>query len=411
MIGCVRTGKTASHLQRLGHDVRVVTAKEQGLPLRTLPLEMDPSRVTATSWFGPRRVLDIFSRNSGSPASGEGDATVASIGKRLFRGILYFPDPQGGWIPGAVRAGARIIKKWRPDIIFASSGPPSSLVVASILSRTFSIPWVGDLRDLWVDTQNYVYPGWRKPIDFGLQRAVLSSAAGLVTVSQPLADQLTKFGVPVEVILNGYDDADYANIEARPGTTAQLRIVYTGTIYPQQSAEPLFRALALLGADAARVKVDFIGSPSAAVLPVAAEMGVSRSVEVLPQQPRKSALAEQLSADVLLHLLWNDTSQTGVYNAKIFEYLRARRPVLGVGSTENITAQLIRDRNAGIATNDPSVIAGQLKMWLSDLSRGVRPAALAADSAAGFSRAEQTAKLSGFLTTLTASSGVEAARQ
>jgi hypothetical protein len=42
--------------------------------------------------------------------------------------------------------------------------------------------------------------------------------------------------------------------------------------------------------------------------------------------------------DVLLLLLWNDPRERGVYTGKLFEYLGARRPILGIGPADNVAA-------------------------------------------------------------------------
>ena len=395
MIGCVRTGKTAAYLSRFGHDVRVVTAREQGLPHRSLCVELPVGSVSATKWIGPRWVLDRLLGADTSPTRRNGEVKTKLI--RFLRGIAYVPDPQVGWIPFAYKSGARLIRESRPDVIIASSGPPSSLIVASLLSKRFGIPWIGDLRDLWTENQNSPFPAWRKPLDSLIERRVLSSASGLVTVSQPLADRLAGFGPPVEVVLNGYDDAEYTDAPPPRAPSPVLRIVYTGTIYPQQSAAPLFEAVDKLGTLRDHVRIVFFGSPKSVVGDLAGVNGNGELLEVHPMVPRTVALQEQARADVLLHLVWNDPEQVGVYGAKIFEYLRARRPILAVGNGQNVTAKLVAERCAGLASTDSDQIAAQLRKWIEILRRGETIPALPESAGAGFSRLEQTRHLEAFM--------------
>lgn len=359
-------------------------------------MELDPVRVTATRWIGLRKVLDGFQTGatSHSPATGDG---VSGMLKRLVRGLAYVPDPRGGWIPFAVREGSRLIHESRPDVLIASSGPASSLIVAALLGRRFGIPWVADLRDLWVDNHDYPLPEWRRSWDRVLEARVLRSAAGLVTVSEPLASRLTGFGRPVEIVLNGYDDEDYATVAAPRNSSDVLRIVYTGTIYRQQSPAPLFEAVRALKESSRRIRIAFFGSPADAIMPAAEESGVADLIEIHPAVPRAVALKEQQSADVLLHLLWNDITQPGVYGAKIFEYLRAGRPVLAVGSTANVSARLVTERRAGLATDQVPRISAQLEEWLGMKESGNGIPNIPEDAKAGFSRREQTRVLECFL--------------
>lgn len=395
MIGCVRTGKTAAYLSRFGHEVRVVTAREQGLPHRSLAVELPAGSVSETTWIGPRRVLDLMFGTESSPTRRNGELKTKLI--RFLRGVTYFPDPQAGWIPFAYKSGARLIRESRPDVIIASSGPPSSLIVASLLSKRFGIPWVGDLRDLWTENQNFPFPAWRKPIDTLIERRVLSSAAGLVTVSAPLAKRLSGFGPPVEVVLNGYDEPEYSEPPVTRPASPVLRIVYTGTLYPQQSPAPLFEAVEKLGELRDHVRIVFFGSPASVVndLP-----GVRRNadlVETHPMVPRTVALQEQAKADVLLHLVWNDPDQVGVYGAKVFEYLRARRPILAIGNSQNVTAKLVTERCAGLASTDADAIAERLRKWIEMLRNGEAIPPVPESASAGFSRLEQTRRLEAFI--------------
>ena len=396
MIGCVRTGKTAAYLSRFGHEVRVVTAREQGLPFRSLPVELPQGAVTTTEWVGPRRILDKLTTTDLSPSRNSVGLRAKLV--RLLRGVAYLPDPQVGWIPYAYAAGSRLIRESRPDVILASSGPPSSLIVASLLSKRFGIPWIGDLRDLWSGNQNYPFPRWRRPVDRQIERRVLSSAAGLVTVSEPLARSLSAFGPPVSLVLNGYDEAEYGHTQRTRPPSTNLRIVYTGTLYPKQSPAPLFEAVSRLGALKGRVKLVFIGPPEAQVRATRHAEKIVEQIEVQSMGPRPIALAAQVDADVLLHLLFNDPEHTGVYGAKIFEYLRARRPVLAVGDTRNVTAQLVNERGAGVATSDPAVIENQIRDWLRQLEQNREIPPLPESVSAGFSREEQTRRLETFMT-------------
>lgn len=62
-------------------------------------------------------------------------------------------------------------------------------------------------------------------------------------------------------------------------------------------------------------------------------------------------------------LLWNDFKEKGVYTGKLFEYLGARRPILAIGSEDNVSANLIMERSAGVVTTDPKNISDALNKW------------------------------------------------
>ncbi len=406
IIASLRTGKTATYLHRFGHDVRVVTARHLPYPA-DLPVEFPADKTIATPWIDvslPHTLATRFRRHRAgivtlfdkAPAA-QTPYTFAVRMLDAYRTLIAFPDDAIGWFPFGWTAAQRLLEQWHPDVIFASSAPPTSLLIASAIHRRYGAPWVAELRDLWTDNHYYAYPMWRRVLETWLERRTLSTAAGVVTVSEPLAQTLRlRYNLPTDVVLNGFDPADYPAV--RTGLdNAQLTIVYTGTIYrTNQSAAPLFAALARLGPRAERVRVAVYSHSINGVVAIRTEAqqhGVTRLLDVYDAVPHREALARQRAADILLLLLWNDPRERGVYTGKLFEYLGARRPILGIGPTNNVAADLIRERQAGVVSADPDDIARYLADRLDEKERTGCIPDLPESVAAGLSREEQTRRL------------------
>ncbi len=107
-------------------------------------------------------------------------------------------------------------------------------------------------------------------------------------------------------------------------------------------------------------------------------------------------LARQSEADILLLLQRDHSSDEGNVPAKVFEYLGALRPILLLGYEKGVLAGMIRERDAGLISNDPAIIAAQLEAWIAQLPAGGVPA-LPETARAGLSRAEQFAVYQAFL--------------
>jgi hypothetical protein len=225
----------------------------------------------------------------------------------------------------------------------------------------------------------------------------LGSAAGLVSVTPRWAESLRRrYAKPTACILNGYVEEDFPPHLTGPLPGDVLSIVYTGSIYPgYRDPRPLFHAIGLLGAERDRVAVHFYGPPPAAVMPLAAAQSVTDRVFVHDPVPYKASLALQTSADILLLLQWNNEKDAGNIPAKFFEYLGAGRPILLLGYERGELASLIRGRAAGVIANDPSVIAGHLRQWISQKPSGIAP--VDPNARAGLTRAEQYQKFEQFL--------------
>ncbi len=315
---------------------------------------------------------------------------------RYYRAFFCLPDRYISWYLRAAPAGRKILREWRPDVIYASALPITSLIVAKTLAASGGIPWVAEMRDLWVDSHYYDMPAWRRWIDSRIEAACLRHASALVTVSEPLAEVLrNKYRKLTVSILNGIDTEDIPAVEFNTqGHDAPVSIVYTGLVYPKQrDPSLLFEALSGMGETKKDFRVDFYGNLMPEVLHLAERHGVSDIVRVHPPVPHDEALRRQAEADVLLLLLWNNTGETGVFTSKLFEYLAARRPILCLGCTTGVAADEIRQRKAGAVLGTVEDIRAWLgAMRVQKRAEGMIPS-LPEEARAHISRSEQFEKL------------------
>ena len=127
------------------------------------------------------------------------------------------------------------------------------------------------------------------------------------------------------------------------------------------------------------------------------------TLRVTPSVPLRRPAAVERGGDVLLLIQWNDPREQGNVPGKLFEYLGARRPILGLGLENGVPATIIRERSAGLFSNDPKAIAGQLRAWLEVKRRTGSVPPLPEVARAGVSRDEQFEKLDQLLSGVVAS--------
>lgn len=400
--GSTRVGKTARYLTAMGHDVRVLTTHDLALP-RTAPAEIDPARVVAT------RALNLH--RPSEAAQGGRAAYVARGGRRsgplwdalhwLWRAwttVAYVPDYLALWYPFALAGAACLTRGWRPDVVLSSGPPHTAHLVARALARRHRVPWVAELRDLWIDNPTYAFPPWRRRLDGWLERRVLGAADALVTVAEPFAATLrARYRQRVEVCANGFDPDDLPPTVGAAVGGQGLRLVHTGTLYRGRHAHDLLlAAIARLDpADRAMVKAVFVGRQSDDALAVARDLGVADRVEVVAPVPYREALALQARADVLV-LLGFKGERTSTH-AKLYEYAAARRPVLVVAGADNDAARFVAELGIGRSADDPAELAAILAAWLSDKRRAGALPATAPGIAARFTRQAQIARLADLL--------------
>lgn len=388
-------GKFAKYLHEQGHDVHILAANDKFYP-KELLLEIPIEHVTYTTPFQVNAIpYKVIGKDSDKKKKMNNLVGTFDFLGKFYRTLINFPDGQIGWFRRAVKAGSKIVHDWKPDIIYASAMPFTSLMVARHLSQKSGTPYICELRDLWVNSHYYSHPRWRKIIEDRLEQATLSKAAALVTVSEPLADTLReKYGIPTYVALNGFDPTDLPEFESNSGTgDGIVRIVYTGMIYPgRRDPSPLFAALRALGNNRHKFRVDFYGRNLNEVNPLAESYGVSDIVHTHATVPYEEAITIQSKADVLLLMLWDTPAEFGVYTGKLFEYLGARRPILCLGPKSGVAVELIRMREAGFVSNDTDTLSEQLMEWSRQKKGGGIPA-LPKSVQIGLTREEQFSSL------------------
>ncbi len=327
--GVLRTLKYSVYLPEYGWRVSVITLDPSAYAVCDPQLEKQiPAgvRVVRTRYINTQRHLSI---------------------RGIYPAILALPDRWIGWWPWAVAAGHRLLKEDPAELIYSTSPQPTAHLVAMRLASAHGLPWVTDFRDPWIEYPPPIgTPTGRVflALDRYLERRVIERSARVVTSTAQMRDEmrLRYPKVPADkitAILNGYDEADFADPDvlarARP---EQLLIVHAGTINPEfRDPRPLFRALRLAANQGAipldQVRLRFIGSgpfgESPEMRAAVAENGLVQQVEFVGRVPYEQALRELGCADLLL-LLQASEDTTGLVPAKLYEYLRAQKPVLAL---------------------------------------------------------------------------------
>ncbi|MGI9435247.1 MAG: hypothetical protein ACR2Q4_10545, partial [Geminicoccaceae bacterium] len=233
-----------------------------------------------------------------------------------------------------------------------------------------NVPWIAEFRDRWVDDPYAVRPWWRARFDGALEELLIRRAAGIVTVSEVWSRfYADKYGLPTECVMNGFDPKDFA-ADLQPTPSLPLRLLHAGTIYPgRRDPTALFQAIKHRGFSPDQLRLQFYGRNLETIAELADLHDVSGFVDLGEAVPYRQAIELQQRADVLLLLQWNDPADEGNVPAKIFEYIATNRQILGLGPVNGVPARLVRERHAGIFSNDPDEIAEQLRLWIGEKQR------------------------------------------
>jgi hypothetical protein len=110
-----------------------------------------------------------------------------------------------------------------------------------------------------------------------------------------------------------------------------------------------------------------------------------------PALPYEAALQEMLAADGLI--IFQGYTSNPAIPAKLYEYFRARRPILALADRDGDTARLMREESVGMIAplENENLIVEALTLFLRDIEAG-QAKLMAPSRIASFERAQAVSK-------------------
>lgn len=286
--------------------------------------------------------------------------------KGRYLGWMARPDRWISWKFAAIRQGLKLIDEFKPDVIWSTYPIATAHVIASELHRKTGIPWVADFRDPMAQEG---YPA--DPLIWQCYKDIEADAAEharYCVFTTPGAARMYQQRFPsaadrMVVLENGYDEESFASAAVQPGLSPQshsaadpcerpLVMLHSGIVYPsERDPTQLFAALGHLQKagtlSPADLRIRFRASVHDELLRSLAQThGAQDFIELCPAVSYREALAEMLAVDALL--VMQASNCNAQIPAKIYEYLRAGKPILGLTDPEGDTAGVLR----GAGLND-----------------------------------------------------------
>lgn len=270
----------------------------------------------------------------------------------LIRGNFFIPDPRCWWVRPSVRYLKKYLKEHPVDVII-STGPPHSMhLIARKVALATGTPWIADFRDPWTKMFYFKhlglgrYAAWKH---HRLEQMVLDDASVVVAVSPFVQkDFQAMTTTPVELITNGFDEADYL---VRPGLDDRFNVTHTGLFASDGIPQTLWQVLADKAEGDAEfsqaLRIRLVGKTDREVIESIHMAGLSDFLDDLGYQPHRVAVEEQMKASLLMLPLRKEPEYRAVLPGKLFEYLAARRPMLGIGQKDGAMAGIIAETGAG----------------------------------------------------------------
>lgn len=330
---------------------------------------------------------------------------LAVRGRHL--GFTSRPDRWVSWKFDGVRQGLGLIREFKPAVLWSTFPIATAHLIASILQQRSGLPWIADFRDPMAQDGYPAEPKtWAsyKEIEARVMRHATWCVFTTPGAAQTYRERYPEAAPRIVVIENGYDEESFAGLppDRAPLNPGFVTLLHSGIVYPEErDPAPLFAALRMLRErgepQARRLRLRFRAAVHEDLLRrVAGEYGVSDQIEVMPGIGYRDALAEMCRADGLL--IMQAANCNAQIPAKLYEYLRAGRPIVGLTDPAGDTAAALNA--AGIdciaALDDAERIAATLADWLQAVARG-RAASATASAIAAAGRQARSAELARLL--------------
>jgi glycosyltransferase involved in cell wall biosynthesis len=395
--GIQRTLSFARHLHKFGWEPLILTTHPRAYERVSKDLLADvPSGTVVARAFAldAARHLSLFGR---------------------YPGFLARPDRWITWWAGAVPRGLSLIRRYRPRAIWSTYPIATAHAIGHSLKRLSGLPWVADFRDPMAQDGYPADPKTWKSFD-RIEARTVRDASSCVFVTSGAA-RIYRERYPelptarFSVIENGYDEEMFAPFQdstARGTLVANsVTLLHSGVVYPsERDPTQFFEALARMRDEgrlmpgALRVRLRAPGSESF-LSGLIARYGIEGIVELAPPIAYREALLEMMRADGLLILQAANCNDQ--IPAKLYEYLRCRRPIIALTDPAGDTAALLR--RAGLRhiapLDSPVEIAAGLERFLDEIARGL-PQRPGEAFVAAATRAERTRELAEVLNRIAA---------
>ena len=326
--------------------------------------------------------------------------------------LLALPDRWSSWVATGVPIGLSMVRRERIEAIWSTFPIASAQLLGYALARLTGLPWIADFRDPMLEDEYPTQPSRRKSLG-RLERKIMRHAAAAVFTTPGMLEYYRARYTDeqprrMEVIENGYDEESFEAAEARAPVHAprarsdRIVLVHSGTLYPEvRDPRTLLVALAELkrtgkvSADNLRIVLratgydDFVRSQIS-------EFGVSDLVEVAPSVDYTAALTEMLQADGLLILQAANSNYQ--IPAKLYEYLRAGRPILALTDANGDSGTTLRavGIDAIAPLDDQEAVTRRLWDFVQRVRAGNAPGC-SRKSALAYSRRAQSERLARLL--------------
>ncbi|MDR2221187.1 MAG: glycosyl transferase family 1 [Flavobacteriaceae bacterium] len=269
-----------------------------------------------------------------------------------IRGNMFIPDARVSWVKPSVKYLKAYLKA-NPSIqTVITTGPPHSMhLIGMHLKELLNIEWIADFRDPWTTI------GYHKELKLSesavkkhleLERRILNEADKIIVTSKSTKKEFeTKTSKPISIITNGYDVVHLGKV----ALDEKFTLAHIGSFLSNRNPRVLWKAISELRKDNPAFKAAFelklAGKVSEEIVETLKEFKLWECTNNMGYIDSTEALIQMRSSQALLLIEIDSDDTKAIVPGKLFEYMAAERPIIGIGPEEADFFEIIQQSNTG----------------------------------------------------------------
>lgn len=273
--------------------------------------------------------------------------------------MVLLPDGNVIWANNVIKEINDKIDFTEIDVVYTTSSPYSAHIIGEYIKKEYSIPWIADFRDQWVDNPyiDYNKDSLRYKLEKNMEKNIVFNCDRLIMVTPVITENyISTYKIEknkVITITNGYDEEDFKNIKSKKQNN-KFTIVHNGSFYLKINPYTVARVIKKLVEndiiDEKKIEIILNGNNDYNIINKFKEiMGkYSYIITINGYLSHEESLIKSNNADILLLICGEEESSKQVYTGKVFEYLRLRKPVLSISPKGSLVEKLLHETECGI---------------------------------------------------------------
>ena len=363
-------GKLALALKEFGHDVTVISKKEEG-------------PTYSEKWEYPWNTLEADTRIIAYPVGNRLQRYADLLKSGLISG---YPFEGTRWVSRAIELGKELLRSGKYDCILSRAPGDDNHVVGYHLARCSHLPWIANWNDpaspIWPEPYKHHFPRWEQFSKDSITRFLLGRCDCSTFPSVSLRDHFQEHypflkNKRTAIIPHiGLVDKYFPPVSG-PVHDGILRFCHSGNLSEERDPETLFRAFQRFDSEfPGKIRFDLLGRRTPICDALLAKYHLEHLVHFPGSCPYFDALKKMNEYDVFV--LVEARLEKGIFFAsKIVDYAQLHKPIWAISPRCGFAADLLGKHGMYVSdnTSEESVYSSLKEIYRKFLDHSLNGAA------------------------------------